>query len=57
MGRIVQFLAVLAGFLAVAFLFVGLLWTEWPQVLVGLALAVLALFVWVAGSRRHRLAH
>jgi hypothetical protein len=57
MGRTVQFLAVVVGFLAVAFLFVGLVWTEWPQTLVGIGLAVAALFVWVAGGRRRRFAH
>ena len=51
MGRIVQVLGVVIAFFAVIFLFIGLLWTEWPQTLVGVALALLAALVWMAGSR------
>jgi hypothetical protein len=51
MGRIVQVLAVVIGFFAVIFLLVGLSWTEWPQTMVGLALAVVAALVWIGGSR------
>jgi hypothetical protein len=42
MGRIVKLLALVVGFFAFIFLFVGLLWTEWSQALVGLSLAVVA---------------
>jgi hypothetical protein len=51
MGYVVKLLALVVGFFAFVFLFVGLLWTEWPQTLVGLALAVAAVIVWTAGDR------
>jgi hypothetical protein len=51
MGRIVKLLALVVGFFAFIFLFVGLLWTEWSQAVVGLSLAVVAALVWTAGTR------
>ena len=46
-----RLLALVVGFFAVVFLFVGVLWTEWPQTLVGAALALVAWIVWTAGAR------
>lgn len=51
MGYFVKLLALVVGFFAFIFLFVGLLWTEWPQTLVGLALAMVAVIVWTVGDR------
>jgi hypothetical protein len=51
MGYFIKLLALVVGFFALVFLFVGLLWTEWPQTLVGLALAIAAVIVWTAGDR------
>jgi hypothetical protein len=51
MGYFVKLLALAVGLFALVFLFVGLLWTEWPQTLVGLALAAAAVIVWTAGDR------
>jgi hypothetical protein len=42
---VVRLLAVAVGFLALVFLFVGLLCTEWPQALIGVALAIATLLV------------
>ena len=46
-----RLLALVVGFFAVVFLFVGVLWTEWPQTVVGVALALVAWFAWTAGAR------
>lgn len=50
MGYFVKVLALVVGFFALVFLFVGLLWTAWPQTLVGLALAVVSVIVWTVGD-------
>jgi hypothetical protein len=44
--RNLRWLAVGPAAFGLVFLFVGLLWTEWPQFLVGVGLLVLASVVW-----------
>ena len=51
MGYVVKLLGLVFAFFAFVFLFVGLLWTEWPQALVGVALALAAVITWTAGDR------
>ena len=42
-----EWLAVIPIVIAVPFLFFGLVWTEWPQALVGLALLALGAGIWI----------
>jgi drug/metabolite transporter (DMT)-like permease len=51
MDRVVKALALVVGLFAAIFLFVGLLWTELPQAIVGILLAVAAALIWTASSR------
>jgi hypothetical protein len=51
MERVVKVLALVVGLFAAIFLFVGFLWTEWPQAIVGLVLAVAAVLMWTASDR------
>jgi hypothetical protein len=44
--RILRWLAVIPAALGLVFLFFALVWTEWPQLLVGVALLALAALVW-----------
>jgi hypothetical protein len=42
-----EWLAIIPIVVAMPFLFFGLVWTEWPQALVGLALLALGAGLWI----------
>lgn len=48
---ILKAVAFALGLFAVVFVFLGVLWTEWPQLMVGIVLALVGLFGWNYAGR------